>query len=321
MGKIKRFLGFFLILVLSLTGCSVTQSEITSGRDMKLLLDDQGIDCASFDVSDDLVANAEILTCLDGSVKNEPFSFLIWRSMEDRDLGFADFCLDLKRRGNAEGDLIVQDTWVAYSSSSFFSADDLAEELGAEIISGESFCSERGLEIALTLTESGIVTCNAIHDLFEDFKDVSIDEAVLLTAQTVGSRGFYSGDMGNVDKETLSRMSNDLRLELRKLITDPDVPQEVRDAASQVEYNAAYKAATKHENGTAPLYFFVDIPEWARNTSLTNKAAAQQFLDEVNSQYIEHNLWVADFKVELAFFNLSVAGVLDACSFYAPFDW
>lgn len=315
----KKLTAFFIALNLLLVGCSDLQQDISNGRDMKLLLDSKGIDCESFDVDEELVANGEILTCLDGTVKNEPFAFIIWPAIDDRDAGFAGFCMDLKRRGNAQEALIVEDTWVAYSESSFFPAEILADELGAEIISGESFCLDRGLEIGAVLSKEGIQACDALYELAEEAKAISIDEVQLLTANNIGF-GFQNGSKMNVDKEFLMSMSSDLWA-VKGTLSEEGIPLEIASAVDEIEPNGVYTAATKHENGTAPMSFWVNIPSWAKNKGSYSKAEAQELIDELNEQYIEHNVWVAEFKVELAFFNLSLARVLDACSIHANFDW
>lgn len=315
----KRFVPFLATMSLALAGCTAMDPEITSGRDMKLLLDEKGIDCESFDVTNDSENSGEILTCLDGSVKNDPFSFIIWPTVQDRDLSFTDFCLDLKRRGNAENSLIVQETWVAYSSSTFFSAEDLAEELGAEIISGQSFCEDRGLEVALTLSDPGIEACNDVHEIFKKYEGLSIRRAEKLSASNPNA--LYVGQMISVDTSELSTMAQDLRVELRKLTDDPEVPTDIRDKAEEVDIGSVVRSATNYDNGTSPAYLFTTFPSWYEEISNPTREQILQAFSEINETHDEHNTRVGEFEVELALFNFSLAGVLDACRAYAPFDW
>lgn len=311
-GKIKRALVFFLPLLLAVSGCGFIQEDVSSGRDMKLLLDARGLDCEAFEVENDLVTNGEILTCLDGSLRNEPFSFIIWPSTEARDLGLTNFCLDLKSRGNAEKDFIVESTWVAYSSSSFLTAEDLADDLGAAIVTGEAFCVERGLEIGARLSKERMQTCDSIYKLHGDLKEISVREAVLVTGENVGTASLYFGSMSNVDKGTLSRMNLDLLMELGTLKTDPDIPGEIREKVDAVDHLAVH---------AAPLYLFTEIPSWAKGKPALPRAQALKLLDEINAQYIDHNVRVADFNIDLSSLNSSLTRVLDACRLYAEFDW
>lgn len=159
----RKLLVFCLVLMsTSLAACTASPSAsdaIQTARDMKLLLDERQIDCEAFDVFS-TGADSEVLTCLDGTASQKSFRFLVWKSIDLRDADLEDFCFELNRQGNAATELIVQDTWLAYSESDFFPATAFADELDASIVSGLDFCTSRSLEVAPAYSDLEITECD-----------------------------------------------------------------------------------------------------------------------------------------------------------------
>jgi hypothetical protein len=142
------------------TGQTNVIDKVQTARDLKFLLDERQIACDDFDVFS-TGADSEVLACLDGTASQKSFRFLIWRSLDLRDAGLEGFCYELNRNGNASSELIIQDTWLAFSESDFFPASSLADELDASIVSGQDFCASRGLEVAPAYSDLEIADCES----------------------------------------------------------------------------------------------------------------------------------------------------------------
>jgi hypothetical protein len=185
-----KFLAVALSAVLTLAGCSIFEPSVTNARELKKQLDDREVACEEFEVTADSETGGELLTCRDGSARNEGFFFLVWNSTEERDQALSEFCFNLKRRANAEEAFIAGSTWIGYSASTFLPTSLLADELGEKVLSGESFCSDRGLEIAEALSDEGVDICKSINvpeELLE------IIEAIEPTAISKAATAFSNG--------------------------------------------------------------------------------------------------------------------------------
>ena len=315
----KRFLLGAIVGTLVLSGCSTFGTEATNARQMKQLLDEKQVDCLQFEVQNDEEMRGELLTCADGTVKAEEFAFLIWPSSAEMELAFSEVCMNLKRLGNADEEFIVEGTWIAYSASTFWPASALAQELGAEILSGESFCNQLGLEIAAALSEDGVDACRAINESYQKFRKVKIAKADLFRAGA--NNQIYFGSMVSPEKGTLNTMGSALRKQLRELSMIEDVPAELADRALDIDHLAVYRGATEHDNGTSPAYLFLSSPDELEGRSAQTREERQLLFDHWNEQVRTHNSRAATFEVALAGFNLQLAGLLDTCAKYAPIKW
>lgn len=317
-------LASMIAIILFLTGCVALDEPILSGRDMKQMLDSKAIDCEPFDVSTDEDSKAELLSCLDGTASEQYYFFLIWESSQERNAAFSDFCFNLARRGNASEEMIVGETWVAYSESNYFPASALATELGSEILSGEDFCTLEGFEIAETLNANGKTQCQQTLELYGKFDEVSIRELGRVSIATArnesldltGRIGFFNGRAMNVSADVLTEYEQSLRKSLRGLITDPETPSTLVSAAKDIDYRSVSKASTLHKNGTSPAFLFTELPDdMPRNAT---DRQLQEVVDHMNLQIDEHNMRVAEFNVAKSVFMLDLALVLDTCQAYTP---
>jgi hypothetical protein len=162
---IGKVLAVSLTAILTLSSCALFEPSIANARELKKLLDDREVACEGFEVTVDAETDGELLTCQDGSAKNEGFYFVVWASSEKRDEALKDFCFNLKRRANAQEQFIAAPTWIGYSASTYIPTSLLAEELGEKVLNGEDFCSERGLEVAEALSDEGIKICKEINGI------------------------------------------------------------------------------------------------------------------------------------------------------------
>lgn len=306
------------MVILALAGCVATGSPISSARDVKLLLDEKGIPCESFDVSKEEETNAEILSCLDGTVSQDQFFFIIWKTADAKDRAFSNFCQGIESKGSAATELIVGKTWVAYSASDYFPISALAEELGSEVGSGAEICETQGLEVASSLNEANLASCQAIIANYEDLASVEIRHFNLVSLETLADEslsmvdriGSFNGSAMNVSFETLTDYEGELFSNLRALYNNPDTPANLASAARDVDYYLMSKAAHAYGNQTSPEYLFTNFPDVPNNPTTSDK---EMVVQEMNRQLSEHNSRVAEFRLEKASVLLQVAIVIDIC--------
>jgi len=300
-------------MLLLLTACTLGTTSLdgaNTGRDVKLLLDERRIQCESFDVEVNEETGAEVLTCLDGTSSQGEFQFLVWDSTESRDAGLEGFCYNLNRRGNAAFELIVQRTWIAYSDSSFFPASALAEELDAKIVSGEEFCTNQGLEVALVLSDDGIQKCQSIIDLAARFGGVGVTRYAI----PYGFNELVSKNRGpylTPNVSTIQAMTNTLRTDMRALSRIEDVPEDLKAAVRDFPYSDLVDKAQTGDNGSSLDYFFPDFDE---------DLEGQAQLDDLNFQVSLFNISLKGFETQVQVFNLQLMSVTSLCQKYAPFD-
>ena len=313
-----------IVIIFFLTGCVALDEPILSGRDMKQTLDSKEIDCESFDVSTDEDSRAELLSCLDGTASEQYYFFLIWESSQERNAAFSDFCFNLARRGNASEEMIVGETWIAYSESNYFPASELAKELDSEILSGEDFCTLEGFEIAETLNANGKAQCQQILELYGKFDEVSIRELRRVSIATARNEsldlvdriGFFSGRAMNVAEGVLTGYEASLRKVLLALTRDPETPSDLTSLSQNIDHRSVSKASKRHDNGTSPAFLFTELPDDLPRNATDREL--QGVLEEMNLQIDEHNMRVAEFNVAKSLFMLDLAVVLDTCQAYTP---
>ena len=300
----SRFLAVALSVVLTLSGCTLFEPSITNARELKKQLDEKGVACEEFEVTLDAETGGELLTCKDGSAKNEGFYFVVWPSTEMRDEALKDFCFNLKRRANAKNEFIAAATWIGYSGSTYIPTTLLAGELGQSVLNGESFCSERGLEVAEALSEDGVAICKNIYGIYMDLKKVSIAK---------GEK--YSLLFGKALREgptSLALLEAKLATALANLEDVQDIPGELLTYIESIDTKAIGQASRAFDNGTSPAYLFM--------TDFTGDSYEEKW-DSVMPQIQEHNRRVDLFNIAQSGTLINVASLLDSCARFAPIEW
>lgn len=298
-----KFFAVALSAVLTLSSCTIFEPSVTNARELKKQLDDREVACEEFEVTADSETGGELLTCRDGSARNEGFFFLVWTSTEERDQALSEFCFNLKRRANAEEAFIAGSTWIGYSASTYIPTSLLADELGEKVLSGESFCSDRGLEIAEALSDEGVDICKSINVISKDLRRVSIERAQKYQLR-IGDMMTGSGSLVFTEVK--------LREALHNLKQIADVPEELLVIIESIEPTAISKAAKAFDNGTSPQYLFMEF---------IGGSTYEEKWDSVMPQITEHNRRVALFELAQSALLINTATLLDTCAEYAPIDW
>lgn len=297
-----KFFGMALSVVLVVSGCTFFEPSARNARELKKLLDDRGVACEEFEVTVDEETQGELLTCKDGSAKNEGFYFVVWTSTEKRDEALKDFCFNIKRRANAQDEFIAASSWIGYSASTYIPTSLLAEELGQKVQNGESFCSERGLEVAEALSDEGVAIVKSIYVTYKDLQRVGIEKAEKYTLR-FGS--MMSGpELANLE----SRLDTDL-FKLKKV---PDLPSEILAKIEAIDPKAISKASRAFDNGTSPAYLFMSGFE---GNSYEEK------WDSMMPTINEHNRRVDLFNIAHSGAIINLASLLDTCAEFAPIEW
>lgn len=297
-----KFFGMALSVVLALSGCTLFEPTVTNARELKKQLDDREVACVEFEVTADEETEGELLTCKDGSAKNEGFYFVVWTSTEKRDEALKDFCFNIKRRANAQDEFIAAPSWIGYSASAYIPTSLLADELGQKVQNGESFCSERGLEVAEALSDEGVAIVKSISDIYKDLQKVSIEKAERYTLR------FGSMMLGPKVEPLESRLST----ELRKLKRVPELPAEILAKIEAIDPKAISKASRSHDNGTSPANLFMSGFE---GNSYEEK------WDSMMPKIKEHNRRVDLFNIAHSGALINLASLLDTCAEFAPIEW
>jgi hypothetical protein len=302
------------VLAGGLTSCVSPDPKLdgpTTGREMKQLLDELNVECEEFDVRTDDVPGAEVLSCLDGTASKQPYLFVIWESQDRMSSSLRQFCFDLNRKGNAAFEIIVEQSWIAYSASSFISASALASELGAEVESGESFCLEQGFEVAPVLSVAGIEHCQALMDSAEGLESVD----VVLLAQTYRANESewknFNLEFISVSQEELGDLARSLRDPLRQLEIGEEIPMDLRAAAGDFEWNEIVLASTTGPNGGYLGKFFP-----YRDKSLTSEEERNYW----NRQVRTHNEKLTTFDAVADNYKRNLETIIELCEKYAPFS-
>ena len=323
-GSMKRFFALGVGLVLVLSGC--TNSNAANADEMENMLQDAGIGCIGPNLGEITTVDAEVLNCRSAETR-EKFSVAIFASTEDRDMGMSDFCFDLDRTYYPGSQVALQRSWVAYGESGATIAA-IADELGAQLMPADSFCSDRGLEIGAALSDQGFQACQRIGSIYDEFyRPISTAEPYpkwSLSEDAMAMPRYAYSPIGY--RGALDSNERLMKLSIRILQTDEQTPEEFRTSLETILTNGhlnLYVETRKYLNQGGkvkswPGSFEPVLPDdWGRTKGKRDLAELER---SVNAQIDLYNSTLLELDAAVLLFKLSALIVLEGCGSYARGD-